>query len=397
MNILITTSRMPFALDEIRKFGRAGHHVIAADTFSAAPGSHSRYAAETAVYAAPRHDTDQFVRDVRALVIKHEVGLIVPCFEEALYLSRARDEGVDLGAPLFAPEFSSLMTLHDKRTFKELAASVGLPVPRTVIASTPEELRAAAASFGDYFARAAFSRGGVELLTNRGPLADALSIESVDVTANNPMLVQEFIDGTDVCSFSVCHHGRVVAHSTYEHPKEIEHAGGIVFDSVESVETLQAAQSIAAATNYHGQLSLDFMRAEDGTYYLIECNPRPTAGVVVMPEEMFVRAVVAPGEEVDVAPAGTSAKISSALIRDLVLHPECIVEDLEHLFGDAKELYLDTDDPAPGWWQVMSYTKVMEYKRQTGSSDDRADLMAAQFYDVCFNPEEASPTSSAAA
>ena len=45
-NILVTSSRMPFALDEIRKFGRRGHAVYASDTFSTSPGSHSQFVAE---------------------------------------------------------------------------------------------------------------------------------------------------------------------------------------------------------------------------------------------------------------------------------------------------------------------------------------------------------------
>jgi len=387
MNILITTSRMPFALDEIRKLGKAGHRVFAADTFSAAPGSRSRYVNERLTYASPRKETAKFLQDIQTMVRDKEVELIVPAFEEALYLAQHRHE-VDYGAELFAPEFEQLLRLHDKESFRELVDAIGLDVPQTIVARSHDELVAATEEIGDYFARAAFSRGGVELITNCGPLAGVIPLEEVEVRSDNPMLVQEYVEGVDVCSFSVCHHGRVVAHSTYEHPKEIEHAGGIVFESIESPPTLEAAQRIAEATNYHGQMSLDFMRTEDGRHYLIECNPRPTAGVVVMPGEMFVRAIVDPSDRVDVAPAGARRKISSALLRDMFMHPESIMEDLEFLFGDAKEIYLDIDDPAPGWWQVMSYRKVLEYKRETGSDDDRADLMKAQFHDVLFDAPE---------
>ena len=45
MRTLMTTSRMPFAVDEIRKLGETGNEVTAVDTFSASPGSHSRYVA----------------------------------------------------------------------------------------------------------------------------------------------------------------------------------------------------------------------------------------------------------------------------------------------------------------------------------------------------------------
>ena len=43
MRVLITSSRMPFALDVIRKLGESGHEVFACDSYAASPGSHSRY------------------------------------------------------------------------------------------------------------------------------------------------------------------------------------------------------------------------------------------------------------------------------------------------------------------------------------------------------------------
>ena len=51
--ILVTTSRMPFAVDEIHKLGESGRDVVAGDTFRAAPGSHSRGAGTHFTYPAP--------------------------------------------------------------------------------------------------------------------------------------------------------------------------------------------------------------------------------------------------------------------------------------------------------------------------------------------------------
>ena len=67
----------------------------------------------------------------------------------------------------------------------------------------------------------------------------------------------------------------------------LEHAGGIVFESVVSDETLRVARKVAQATGYEGQLSLDFLRTDRGELHVIECNPRPCAGLVVMPDAMF--------------------------------------------------------------------------------------------------------------
>ena len=43
MRILLTSSRLPFALSLIRKLAEAGHEVYASDAYEVASGSHSRY------------------------------------------------------------------------------------------------------------------------------------------------------------------------------------------------------------------------------------------------------------------------------------------------------------------------------------------------------------------
>ena len=385
--ILVTSSRMPFALDEIRKFGRTGHVVFASDTFEAAPGSHSRYVEESLVTPAPRQEPRRFLEVIAEILESREIDLIVPSFEEVFHLARHQHRIAERAA-LFAPSFETLVTLHDKVRFVELARNLGLRVPRTITVESRDDLSAAARELGEFFARPAYSRGGLDLFTNTGPLAGVLALENCTPSKTNPWLVQEFLHGVDQCSFSVVQHGRIAAHSTYVHPKMIDHAGGIVFESVESPATLAAAGQIAEATSYHGQLSLDFMATNDGLV-LIECNPRPTAGVSVMPTKMFVDAVVEPLRgRPEIAPAGRTRKISVALIRDMVLNWKEIPSDLDALLSSARDLYAEPGDLLPALYQLLSYAHVSAYRKHLGTGrHQRSDLMAAYFYDICWDGE----------
>ena len=56
MRLLVTSSRMPFALALIRRLADAGRAVYASDTYAAAPGSYSRFLAGHFATAAPRTD-----------------------------------------------------------------------------------------------------------------------------------------------------------------------------------------------------------------------------------------------------------------------------------------------------------------------------------------------------
>lgn len=384
---LVTSSRMFFALDEIRKLGRQGHQVFASDTFEQAPGSHSAYVEESLITASPRYETARFLDDLENIVRSCGIEIVVPAFEEAFYIAKHRAR-FDPITHLFTSDLDTLIRLHDKARFLELAEGMGLYVPRSIVAETTEELDAATREIGEFMAKPVYSRGGLDLYTNTGPLAGELRLEDCAPSPEKPWLVQEFLHGKDLCSLSVCHHGRIAAHATYVHPKTIDGAGGIVFESVEVPETLAIAQQIVEATRYHGQMSLDFMKTDDG-FALIECNPRPTAGVTVMPDELFARAlmdgVTGPPE---VAPAGQRRKISVALLRDMFLNWREIPSDLAELVKAGKELYLQWGDVMPGLYQFLSYAHVATYRKSLSTGEHkRSDLMAAYFFDILWDGE----------
>lgn len=386
MKVLLTSSRLPFALEAIRKLGRTGHTVYASDTFRSAPGSHSKHVVEAFITAAPTVSCDDFLDDLEAIVRGAAIDLVIPCFEEVFYIARHR-ERVEAHAHLFAPSFETLERLHDKLRFHALAREIGLPVLPALVARDRAELERATEAYGRFFARPAYTRGGVTLFTNAGPLAGAMRIDECAPTAENPWIVQPFVEGSDVCSYSIVHGGRVTAHATYRHPLMLEHSGGIVFESVVSEETLRVARRVAEATRYEGQLSLDFLET-DGGMIVIECNPRPSAGLMVMPDAMFDEGLrdARPSETL-VAPAGTRRKLSLALIRNALVRRGEARSNLAALVRRDPDIYADPHDLVPFLWQLVAYSRVLRY-RLAQKRIHRTDLMQGYFHDICWDGAE---------
>ena len=319
MRVLITSSRMPFALDAIRKLGSRDHEVFACDSYAAAPGSHSKYLAGHFTTASASGDPEAFVGDVVRFAADNEVELIVPIFEEVFYLA-AQHERVSEGARLYAPPFQTLAQVHDKGTFQELCEKLGLRTPQTVLAYSSEELQEAIARFPRYFGRAAFSRGGVGLLTNTGPLAGHLSPDDAHPTEANPWLVQEFVDGPMHCTYSCIHGGKVASHMSYRAPRQWEHSTGIQFLSVDPADTFPTVEKLASELDWEGQMSLDFVDSGDGLV-MIECNPRPTDGVLLMTAEELERALLTPGDEAEHVPAGREEQLDFAVFGQIFREP----------------------------------------------------------------------------
>ncbi|MBD0860809.1 ATP-grasp domain-containing protein [Gordonia sp. zg691] len=385
-HILVTTSRMPFAVDEIHKLGVTGRDVTAADTFAAAPGSHSRGARRHLELPAPTQRPAEFVDAVIEAIGRFDITLLLPMFEEVFYLARHRDRisAAHPGAELFFPDFETLAGVHDKVDFTALCRKLGLPAAESVTTTSRDELRAATGRWPHWFARAAFGRGGLDVLTNSGPLAGESSIDDVTPTPEDPWLVQQYLVGVDRCSWSVAHHGEIVLHSCYEHPLAIDDRGGIVFESVDSPQSLAAAQTIARELNWHGQISFDYLVTDDGVHHMVECNPRPTSGCTLATAEEFDAALFDPGDLV-VVPAGRKKMIKAAVLRDALKHPSHLRRNLAVAKG-AGGVYDQPHDHLPLVYSALSLQHILAYRKELGlSRNKREELVATQFFDVLWD------------
>lgn len=378
-------SRFPHALAEIRHFGEEGHVVFAADTFATAPGSHSKHVDEAFLVPSPTYETERFIAELESLCRLRSIDMIVPSFEEALYIAEHLPR-LSAVTNVFCSPLATLERLHDKGAFARLSQELGLLVPSSRVVGSQDELRDAIGALPEYIARPVFSRGGVTILTNTGPLGGRVQVEACNPTPDQPWLVQEFVHGTEVCTFSVAQHGYVVAHCAYEHPKTIEHAGGILFESIDEPGTLEVARTLVGALDYHGQISFDFVRDERGLW-LLECNPRPTAGVLMMNSHDFVDAVIRPGARAPVVvPKGVRRQIGVAIARDMIRSWRDIPRDLEVLFSGTEDAYVRRGDAMPGFYCLLAYEHVRDFRRQMHlTRHDPTDLVAAQFYDVLWD------------
>lgn len=378
MRVLVTGSRMPFALAIVRKLAEEGHEVLASDAWELAPGSHSRYVSEHFVTASPRDATEQFVADVERIAGEHDVDVIVPAFEEAFYLSTQRRRLAKVATPFFSA-FAKLLPLHDKESFERLATSMGLPMAKTVIAHSDDELREALERFPRHFARAAFSRGGVTLLTNAGPLAGKVPLEACHPTETNPWLVQEFVEGDTFCTYSTVHEGEVTAHCAYAIPRQWKHSTGIQFRSIDGAATLEIVREIVARDAYTGQVSFDFIDSPDGPY-LVECNPRATDGALLMSAPQLARGLLDPAGECETVPAGEEIQLDLAVFGGIFedgLHSvPATFRDLLHIRGSDRGWH----DALPNLYSFLALVRSERLKHT-----EHAQLFVAMAGDLSWD------------
>ncbi|WP_421723362.1 ATP-grasp domain-containing protein [Bauldia sp.] len=309
-NTLLTAGRFPGAVGLTRALLHHGARVDVADSYKLAASLHARGIAKPHVVPSPSKEPLAFTDAVARIVTERDIDVVIPTFEEGFYLSRYRDR---IPVPVFAPDFDTIVELHDKARFQIVCQDLGLPTPASVTVTTQDALRREVDRFERHLARPAFSRGGAFCYTNHGPRVGETQIEECWPTDDNPWLVQEFIEGNDACTLSVVRDGKVVVHCVYE--PVIAATGGfsVQFQSIADFGTLAVVEAVAERFGYNGFIGFDYRRTDDG-FVVIECNPRLDAGVFVTPQAWIAEAVLGDPGDLRIAPAGVMRQYDAVLL-----------------------------------------------------------------------------------
>jgi hypothetical protein len=128
-------------------------------------------------------------------------------------------------------------------------------------------------------------------------------------------VIQPFVEGETVCTYSTVHGGKVSSHLMYRIPRQWHHSTGIQFESIDGLESLRLIEPIVRELDYTGQISFDFLITDDGLSF-VECNPRATDGALLLPPDQIARGLLDPDADTFLLPPGTETQLELALIGD---------------------------------------------------------------------------------
>jgi hypothetical protein len=310
MNILVTGARLPAALELVRALNAAGASVWAADSLTFTPASASCDCAGYLRFPSPALKFQEFRACMRQTVQRLGIDLIVPASEEIFYLAQIADELTP--ARLFAPSFVDLRRLHSKWEILAMASGCAIRIPQTIRATTNAMLRAGLKEMPESVLKPEFSRGAYE--ARFAPHNDR---DTLDISPDNPWLIQEMLRGREISTFSVARKGKVLAHAAYEPRWRVAHGASLYFRPLDAPAAERFVTGFVEKHGLSGQISFDLMVDDDGTVALIECNPRTTSGVHLFanPEELG-RAILAD----DTIAANVSDKAKAAKLAIALLH-----------------------------------------------------------------------------
>lgn len=347
--LLLTAGRGTYALALARRFQAEGYRVLVADAW---PHTLCRYSSAVSRYfhvPSPARQTSEWLDAVWEISDRHSVDLIVPIYEEVFYLAQAKAARPD-GPALFAPNFDTLIGLHDKWLFIEKVRELGLSAPATTrIASRDELLRVFGQREGSRTVyKPIYSRFAAQTVVRPQGIE---ALDGVEPTAKRPWIAQEYLPGRPYATFTIAHQGRITAHATYATDFCHDFGPTVVYRRVEQPAVWQWVRTFIEAVKYTGQVGFDFIEDASGRIAAIECNPRLTGGMYLLKDDprfasAYFDSQIAPIEAV----RGRSYTFRFWLFCTLFRHTKSFPgagEWCRHLFGGRSTNEFLWSDPLP--------------------------------------------------
>lgn len=282
--VLILDANQRSALAVTRSLGGHGVSLITADETDTALAGCSRYSQQYFVYPSPRLQAEAFVAAIARLCKAENISLVFPMTELTTnLLLKHRDQLPGIKLPF--PELEQVDALADKCALMRLAESLGVPIPQTVYASSPQELPLAlhqltyplvlkpGKSWLEYQGEWLHSR--VRFADN--PEAAAAILEHDPAFQAHPFLLQACVAGKGEGVFALYDNGRPLAFFAHKRLREKPPRGGVsVLSESAAVNAtlLSYTRALLDHVGWHGIAMVEFRVGADGTPHLMEINTR---------------------------------------------------------------------------------------------------------------------------
>ena len=272
--ILVTTPLWEGAMACVQSLGRLGHQVSVIGSDPRYPLATSKYCRDIVVCAREER-TDAYAEDLLRAVREGGYDMLIPISDRTIAIVTDHLDEIRKHTRLELPRPDQIALAGDKVQTMRFAQAHGVVIPPTYYPPDMEALETLSREI-DYpcVAKLPVSSAshGVKIVHD----AAALQRFFVDQgTEENWPFVQGFIAGDLYDVTAVCNHGRIVAHFAFRSPIDSQVGGTPPFAyTVNDPALLEATAKVLEGIGWHGAVDLDFLRGDDGRYYLLEVNPR---------------------------------------------------------------------------------------------------------------------------
>lgn len=354
----------------MKNLANHGCTVYAVDSVPFALGFYTKWVEKYEVIPAAKQETTKFIHRLIDLIQRYEIDLLIPTCEEIFYIAQYKEE-LEAYTSVFCESIARLAGLHHKYQFIELAKSFGLQVPATNLCTDKRLLK----DVDNKIAKPVFSRFSTNVVK-----LDNQNIDKLHINTKNPWVIQDYIEGTEFCSYSIVKEGELLAHAVYESKFHAGDGATIQFQSVYHEAINSWVTSFVKNFKFSGQIAFDFRVNPSGEVFAIECNPRLTSGIHLFRNRSLVQAFFGQGDKI-LKPQEEPMKMTLPILLYLLpnIRKNGVTSTLQTLF-QGKDIVWDKEDRKPFWKQVFSYYQFWRLARK-----HKISTMEATTYDISWD------------
>ena len=376
-NILITGSRAPATLFLIRKLKRAGYNLFIAESCSYFISKYSNCITKNYKITAPNTNFEQFIKDIIEIVKSEKIDLIIPTCEEIFHISKGKDD-LEKYCKVFCDNHEKLIELHNKWEFynKIKFSNYSVKLPQSWYVENKNDLEKIIQINKKYILKPVYSRFSTK----------AKVIEKVPETfEENKYILQEFIEGEQICSYSIIKNKKIKLYSDYKTEYSANGGATIAFSYESNEEIKKFVEEFSKKEDFEGQIAFDFIQNESGLY-LIECNPRLTSGIQLFEDEKIISNVFCKNEETETSYPNRETK--SVLFLGMIIYCFCniksngIINWLKTVFS-SKDVIFDRHDIKPFFMQCFVIIMML-----VTALKNKINLKEISTYDIEWNGNE---------
>tara|TARA_B100000780_G_C21103969_1_gene445649 strand:+ start:626 stop:1774 length:1149 start_codon:yes stop_codon:yes gene_type:complete len=273
----------------MRNLSKYGIHAIVCDSTRLGMSQFSRFSKGFEYYTSHYLDEEKFINDLVSICVKHKIDFILPSHNETEIIARNIHKfGKYVKAIVPNPDHCAIF--NNKKDAYNLAASIGIPVPRRVKYNSPETIK-------NKLLEMKIDRTVIKLLTGNSSKGVFYSdnpkstqetvfklIHKYNLTPERYPQIEEFVSGDGYGSSVFYWDNRLIANVTHRRLREKIRTGGTstLRETTKHQKIEEASFKLFDHIGWNGMAMCEFkVNDKTGEFWFIEVNPRMWGSIPV--------------------------------------------------------------------------------------------------------------------
>lgn len=285
MKILVTDGDNRAALAITRSLGKKGNKIIIGERQQPSLASSSKYCYDHFAYPDPAVYMNEFIETLIQVVREKEVDVIFPVSDISTILVSENKNAFEQYCEVPFSNSDKITSVANKAYVANIAKKLGIPVPRTIYISRPEQVYSLPEDMPfpvvvkSYRSRVKTDHGWISTVVTYANNKEELTyIVKSKNSVEYPLLIQERIYGPGIGVFSCYNLGKLVAMFSHRRLREKPPSGGVsVLRESIPVSPLgrEYSEKLFNHLNWHGVAMAEFkLDRRDNIPKLMEINGR---------------------------------------------------------------------------------------------------------------------------